>query len=541
MPRPFARVLWIAAIAATLAAILIVGVRPQPGTDVAPAPAATPHERSDGDDEPQKSDPKAAQAFIEQAHRAAFDALLPKIEAALFEVAPWEMLALQQTPTGKWHPFGRLNYLESQRWESWAKELSQINADQLDRKRKILYTTASFWMHRTLESAAPPTPHERIEKIQSIADELTGRWVRGQSCQAWRPALSSLASNLVYTPLPETLHRQERQALDRAFMRIDRRLARWRSSSTDSGLSDEWRSTLGALQSALRQLRKRTQAIPFAPGRPVFSQQSWEAWALKELGHSPSPLAAHRAIAHSRERLSRIESRLAPAPKREREKSPNPAQCEEAQQALHERLSGQGPWIGQQVDCTKLLSLVDIPSRDGLMHQLILQGWIEPTRRKVREAQRPLVAALASRWGASVQAQMRELMLLATLPEIPWTTRRQRRLLTEMQGEMCQAQRWLASITPRPNARKTPSRPCPQLLGATPRTDLHGALKGVRTGAMPTTRAVMAGLDRFYWGPVKVALYWASPEGVNPERFGQAPARPTMPPDVQIHSPLQAP
>lgn len=515
MPRAIAWTLWTTATIA--AAIAIVAVASQPTsnaeTEAAPEPPSQPAKAPENS--PAKD--REAKAFIQEAHRSALDEVVSQMEQQLAPMAPWDLLRAGKSVPASTQPFTFGNFTHIARWKEWRSALSEIHEKQLDHQRKVLKRTAIFWLDRALHRSPDEDPLYALRTLRSLLTDLYGLWTRADDATSWQPAVTALAQTLTKLPPPSKLDPAQRQAEKQLQAQLQRELKRLQSKKLQSLLAASWATPIQELNQALRAYQQKRRSKGVKKPDSDFTQKSWQAWTSWELAHTPSIAQAQQGIASTRNRLARIESAIKPA-KTPRRK-PTLKGCIQAREALHTQLAASKDWIETQVSCERLLALYKPATHDALMHHLIVQGWVEPTRLEVRQSQRPLMAALASQWGAPVHAQMRELMLLSILPSEPWVSTRLKGVVNEMQSDLCHAQRQLAHLDA--DERRSPKR-CPKSTQP-PLPDRYSQLKGVRTGAMATTRAVMAGLDRFYWGPTQVALYWATPKGVELGSFGQDP------------------
>lgn len=517
MARPLPKALWIAAIIAAFAAILSVASRsPEPT-----APPATPdkQENSQPDPELEKKAPEPSlKSFVQQAHREALGQAIDKLESMMPTLALWELLRVDAPVKPPYAVFSNLSYTQARALEGLASDLSEIDRTQLDPKGKIYHRSAQFIVARALNSNDGVDPLSTLRLTQRVSDSLLGAWLRRENPKAWLEPVRSLAQQWEHVR-PKDLNAAQRSALRRETRELLERLQRWQSPDAQAFVAPEWQPVLSQLERGLKDYSKanrgRALAAPASKGDASFSEKQWETWTRWELGHSPQPKQAATAIIQSAKRLSAIQERLTAPNKRSNKARPDLDDCQKAREQLHTQVPTPGPWIEHKVSCEALIALAPPQDTQALMHALVLHGWVDPTRLEVRRQQRPLIAGLASRWGASVHAQMRELMFLAQLPVQDWSQLRQRSIVDALRADLCHSFVLLRSL--KPELQSAPPSLCAPKRRTAQRPDAHAALRGIRVAAMPQTRARMAGLDRFYWAPPKLALYWATPSGQDPD------------------------
>lgn len=516
LPRILPRILWIAAILSAFAAILSFALRGperiEPASEPSP-PAQEPAPPA----KPAKAQP-SSELFVQQAHRDALDETLAKVESQMPALALWELLRVDASVRPPYQVLSKIHYTQAQKLEGWARELNEIDRQQLDPKRKIYHRSAQFLVARALNGKQDSDPLSSLRLTQRITDALLGAWLRREDPKAWLEPVRSLAQQWEHLSSPP-LSKIQRKALKKETQTLVRRLQRWQSPKAQAFIPKAWRGVLKTLQQGLQNYLQNYQgrALAQRPAAPhsAFTTKQWDAWTRWELGHSPRPAQAATAIRQSAARLALLNQGLK-VPKTRRGKSrPNLHICREARESLHEAVPTPGPWIEHKIDCQALMALSPPADHAALMHTLILHGWVDPTRLQVRRQQRPLMAGLASRWGASVHAQLRALMFLAQLPVQDWSQALQGSIVGALQGDLCRSFALLQQL----DATSTGAAPphCASMRSSALRHDEYAALRGIRVAAMPQTRARMAGLDRFYWAPPQLALYWATPKGQDPD------------------------
>lgn len=531
------------ALVAVIAAILSVSHTPAP----APSPKAQT-QQSDPDAAALNLDPAIEPAdsdYIKKAHRHALEEVIAQIEALAPTVAPWELLRSGQSPR---HPGLTLSShlranQEKRPWQRLARELYSVDATRLDHEGKVLYPTAAFWIERSLHTPEFSDPLAALARVEQITQSLAGEVARGQDVDAWRPAVEAAANALTSVPLASQLHPQEQRAVRAACKRLDTRLDRWLSSQRLQWIRPAWQRTLMLLRSKLADYKSRALARPLDKTRSLIDRKDFEHALHWEIGRKGTVPETLHAIAYSQKKLKAL-SKTFPAPANNSSSSaPSIAQCIARQDTLRALLGEQQDWIEAPLNCERLLELSRFATLDDLSIALIDEGWIEATRSKVRRAQRRLIAALASQWRPQVHRQIRRIMFLYPLLQASedaeqqaWLRRVYHRTLNALQDQLCRGQQLLAPLLSAQERRELApeGQRCSKRERALHQSPMIQALISAHSGTLPATRAIMAGLDRFYWGPTRVALYWSTPAGVEPETYGRRPRAAVTKPETQL-------
>lgn len=520
------------AVIAAIAAVLSVSHTPAADSESATSSKQKAEQRQDqgsqikADLEPTDSD------FFRKAHRQSLDDVIREVETLAPTVAPWEVLQSGQKLQGPGLSLSsHIRATQEKRpWQRLARELYAIDKAQLDHEGKILYPTAAYWIERSLFTPEFKDPLAPLARVEQIVQGLTGELSRNRSVASWRPAVEATANALDTAPLPSGLHPQEQAAVRSLWALLDARLQRWLRSDRLPWITPHWRRTLALLQDKLSEYKNRALDKAVQSERMQLRRKDFEQALGWELGHTATTPETLQAISYSQNKIHALRQKIQTPASRKSRSTPSAAECIGRQDELRALLGKDNNWIEAQLSCELLLELAPFADLDALSLALIDEGWIEPTRSEVRWSQRTLVAALASQWRPQVHRQMRRIMLLYPLlqkngdpQQGAWLNRIYRRTLDELWDQLCWGQQQLGSLLSTQEARELPPKhpSCIKAQAPSHYSSMIRALVSAHSGTLPATRAIMAGLDRFYWGPTRVALYWSAPAGVEPVSYGR--------------------